>query len=104
MQLKSLRKIWNFFPELFSVFFYLCQSVGGRTGPPGCMALPALVEAAGGWRPGEARGAGWQKGGLPTHSPAWPPVPFRCAAPGCACSECPQCSTLCCVVYFFFFH
>ena len=103
MQLKSLRKIWNFFfSELFSVFFYLCQSVGGRIGPPRVYGPSCFV---GGCRSVEAwrsRGAGWQKGGLPAHSPAWPPLPFRCASPGCACSECPRCSTLCCVVYFFF--
>lgn len=57
-----------FLSEIFRVFFALCQRVGAVPGLPGCLALPASIEAWG------RRGDGWHRGApssftTPTLSP-----------------------------------
>lgn len=80
----------------FQGFLLLSRGWGAELGLPGHLALLALVEA---WR---SRGAEWQKGGPSTRSQRGPLSPDGCSC-FFACSDCPHRSTLCCVVYFFFF-
>ena len=96
LQLKSLRKIWNFLSKTFRVFFYFFQRVGAGLGLPGHLALLALVEA---WR--SRWGLGGRRGPSQPILQRGPLSPDGCSC--CACSDCPHRSTLCCVVYFFFF-
>lgn len=46
LQLKSLRKIWNFLSEIFGVFFLPLPECGGRTGPARVYSPSCLVEAS----------------------------------------------------------
>lgn len=65
LELKSLRKIWDFLSGIFEVFFLPLPECGGRTGPARVYSPSCLVEAS------QAQGLlsssrkeAWERGGL----------------------------------------